>query len=40
MTFIGDKYWVGFADSLGSEMEAKIAECLSSDCENPGERLK
>jgi thiol-disulfide isomerase/thioredoxin len=40
MTFIGDKYWVGYADSLGSEMTAKIDECLEKTCENPGKRLK
>ncbi len=40
MTFIGDKYWVGYADSLGSEMTAKIDECLTKTCENPGKRVK
>ncbi len=40
MTFIGDKYWVGYADSMESEMTNKIDECLKGDCENPGDRLK
>ncbi len=40
MTFIGDEYWVGYADSLGSEMTAKIDSCLTKTCENPGKRLK
>ncbi|MCK9438916.1 MAG: thioredoxin family protein [Patescibacteria group bacterium] len=40
MTFIGDKYWVGYADSLGSEMTAKIDECLEKTCENPGKRVE
>lgn len=40
MTFIGDKYWVGYSDSLGSEMEVKIKECLEKNCENPGNRIK
>lgn len=40
MTFIGDKYWVGYSESLGVEMESKIEECLKKDCENPGKRIK
>jgi len=40
MTFSGDKYWVGYADSLGSEMTAKIDECLEKTCENPGKRVE
>lgn len=40
MTFIGDKYWVGYSDSMKTEMEAKIQECLKNTCENPGSRLK
>jgi len=39
MTFIGDEFWVGYADSLGAEMKSKIDECMSGSCENPGERL-
>ncbi|HOZ53646.1 MAG TPA: thioredoxin family protein [bacterium] len=40
MTFIGDKFWVGYADSFGEEMQAKIDECLKGSCENPGKRIK
>lgn len=40
MTFIGDKYWVGYSDSMKVEMEAKIKECLNKGCENPGSKLK
>ncbi len=40
MTFIGDKYWVGYSDDMETEMTNKIEECLKSGCENPGERLK
>jgi glutaredoxin len=40
MTFIGDKFWVGYADSFGLEMQAKIDECLKGSCENPGQRIK
>jgi len=39
MTFIGDKYWVGYNDGLGAEMENKINECLANACENPGDRI-
>ena len=38
MTFIGDKYWVGFSDSLGAEMESKLKECSEKSCEDPGKR--
>jgi len=40
MTFIGDKYWVGYAESMETEMTNKIDECLKGNCENPGDRLK
>lgn len=40
MTFIGDKYWVGFASDYETEMTAKIDECLAKKCENPGKRIK
>lgn len=39
MTFIGDKHWVGFSESLGSEMEDKIKECSQYACENPSGRI-
>ncbi|MDD3711405.1 MAG: thioredoxin family protein [Patescibacteria group bacterium] len=40
MTFIGDKYWIGYAETLGVEMENKIKECSEKDCENPGDKIK
>lgn len=40
MTFIGDKYWVGYSDDMKTEMINKIEECLKDGCENPGDRLK
>lgn len=39
MTFIGDEFWVGYAESLEAEMIEKIEECEEDSCENPGERL-
>lgn len=40
MTFIGDKYWVGYSDDMKKEMEDQITKCLNGGCENPGDRLK
>lgn len=40
MTFIGDEFWVGYSDSLGTEMQGKIKDCSKAICENPGQRLK
>jgi len=31
-TFIGDKYWVGFADYMKSEMESYLKYCLENEC--------
>lgn len=38
-TFIGDKVWVGFTDSMKPEMEAAIAACIDSACPDPAEGL-
>lgn len=38
-TFIGDKYWVGYADYMGKEMETKINSCIDTGCVNPGDKL-
>lgn len=38
-TFIGEEHWVGYADYMGSEMEAKINECIENGCINPGDKL-
>ncbi len=40
MTFIGSEFWIGYSENLGNEMIEKIEYCLSSSCENPGERLR
>lgn len=39
MTFIGNKYWVGYSAGMESEMINKIKQCLEQSCENPGDRL-
>ncbi len=38
-TFIGEEYWVGYADYMGDEMESKIKYCLENNCINPGDKL-
>lgn len=38
-TFIGDEFWVGFADYMGEEMEQKVLYCIENDCVNPGDKL-
>jgi len=35
ITFIGDKYWVGFSDAYAIEMENTIKRCSVVDCINP-----
>jgi cytochrome c biogenesis protein CcdA/glutaredoxin len=37
-TFIGDKYWVGFSESMKTEMESKIINCIDTRCINPYEK--
>jgi len=35
--FIGDRYWVGFAeDTIGAEIAAKVAACAQSGCPDAG----
>ena len=34
-TFIGDKFWVGYADYLGNQMEEKVIVCIQNGCESP-----
>ncbi len=34
-TFIGDEYWVGYADYMKPEIEKAVQECIESGCENP-----
>lgn len=38
-TFIGEEYWVGYADYMRQEMEAKIKSCLDNGCVNPGDKI-
>lgn len=38
-TFIGDKYWVGYADHIAKEMEAKIKSCIDNGCTNLKDKL-
>ncbi len=38
-TFIGDKYWIGYADYLAKEIEDKIKHCIENQCTNPGDKL-
>mgnify|MGYP001004542039 CR=1 FL=1 len=35
-TFIGDRHWTGFSESMGAEMEATVVSCLESGCPDPG----
>ncbi|MDD5606746.1 MAG: glutaredoxin domain-containing protein [Candidatus Pacebacteria bacterium] len=39
MTFIGEKHWVGFAESMVPAMEEKINQCLETGCINPGDMI-
>lgn len=34
--FIGDRYWVGYAEELASEIEAAVASCASAGCRDAG----
>lgn len=36
VTFIGDRYWIGFNDVIGRQIEAKIVTCLETTCNDPG----
>jgi len=38
-TFIADKFWVGYAEYMGKEMEDKIRYCIENSCINPGDKL-
>ncbi len=38
-TFIGDKYWIGYADHMAKEMEDKIKSCIENQCASPGDML-
>jgi len=37
--FIGDRYWIGYAEPVRAEIEAFVAECRRSGCPDAGRRL-
>lgn len=37
--FIGDRYWIGYAEPIRAEIEAYVAECRRSGCPDAGRRL-
>jgi len=39
-TFIGNKIFVGFSDSIAEDIEEKIVQCLDDECENPVDNLE
>lgn len=39
MTFIGDQFWIGYADFFGEEMQTKIDECTKVRCEDAIKRI-
>lgn len=36
LLILGDKYWIGWSDSIGSEIEEKISACLQQGCIDAG----
>ncbi|MBW6467508.1 MAG: glutaredoxin [Brevefilum sp.] len=38
-TFIGDRYWIGFSDTIQAEMEQYIQGCLSRPCVDYGKEI-
>ena len=34
--FIGDRYWVGYSETIGAEIAAAVAACSSSGCRDAG----
>jgi len=38
-TFIGDKYWVGYASYIGKEIEEYVKYCIENGCKDPLEKL-
>jgi len=39
VTFIGDRYWIGYNDRIGLEMEEAIKACLTSICFDAGQGI-
>jgi len=38
-TFIGDRYWIGFSDTIQAEMEQYIQDCLARPCVDFGKDI-
>ena len=38
-TFLGDRYWVGYNDQIGREIEAAVSACAASDCRDAGQGI-
>jgi len=38
-TFIGDRYWIGFSDTIQAEMEQYIQDCLARPCVDYGKDI-
>jgi glutaredoxin len=38
-TFIGDRYWIGFSDTIQAEMDRYIQECLARPCVDYGKDI-
>jgi glutaredoxin len=38
-TFIGDRYWIGFSDTIQAEMAQYIQDCLASPCVDYGKDI-
>lgn len=39
MTFIGDKFWRGYADYIGEEIKTHLESCTNEICPDPATRL-
>jgi glutaredoxin len=38
-TFIGDRYWIGFSDTIQAEMDQNIQDCLARPCVDYGKDI-
>jgi len=38
-TILGERYWVGYNDQIGREIEAAVKACLASACRDAGQRI-
>ena len=36
-TFIGEKKWIGYSDSMSTEIESYVQYCIKNKCETPSE---